>query len=135
MSLSWVLALTQVPLFASMFYKNNKKKKSNKPAKDHFDTPFYRFSRKILEYGMHHRTGMLAVSFAILGVVLLGMKNVDKTFFPDFNYNQFYIEHTLPKGSTPKMVNENLRKITDHFNTYNEVEMVVNLVIFVRVKI
>jgi len=122
LSISWVLALTQVPLFASFAYKNNKKKISNK---DQFNTPFYKFSKKILEFGMHHPAIILAVSFTLLGVSLLGMKNVDKTFFPDFNYNQFYIEHTLPKGSTPEMVNENLKKITEHFNTYDEVEMVV----------
>lgn len=125
LSISWILALTQVPLFASLFYRNSKKKKLNAENKDQFDTPFYRFSRKILQFGLHNRTITLAVSFALVGVAFLGLKDVDKTFFPDFNYNQFYIEHTLPKGSTPEMVNENLRKITEHFNTYDEVEMVV----------
>jgi len=124
LSISWILALTQVPLFASLFY-NNKKNKLNKSNKDQFDTPFYRFSRKILQFGLHNRTITLVVSFALVGIAFLGLKNVDKTFFPDFNYNQFYIEHTLPKGSTPEMVNENLRKITDHFNSYDEVDMVV----------
>ncbi len=71
------------------------------------------------------RTVILSFSIAVLLFSLYGIKNVDKTFFPDFSYNQFYIEHTLPKGSTPEMVNENLRKITNHFNSYNEVEMVV----------
>jgi len=124
LSISWILALTQVPLFASLFY-NNKKNKLNKSNKDQFDTPFYRFSRKILQFGLHNRTITLVVSFALVGIAFLGLKNVDKTFFPDFNYNQFYIEHTLPKGSTPEMVIKNLQKITDHFNTYDEVEMVV----------
>jgi len=124
LSISWVLALTQVPLFASIAYKKDKKNKSDKN-QDQFNSSFYRFTRKILQLGMHNRAITLAVSFVILGIALLGIKNVDKTFFPDFNYNQFYIEFTLPKGSTPEMVNDDLKKITDHFNTYDEVEMVV----------
>ncbi|HPR61722.1 MAG TPA: efflux RND transporter permease subunit, partial [Prolixibacteraceae bacterium] len=123
LSISWVLALTQVPLFASFAYNN--KKNNNKLSNGQFDTKFYCFARRILQFGMHNRTLTIAVSFVLLGATLLGIKKVDKTFFPDFNYNQFYIEYSLPKGSTPEMVNEALREITDHFNRYDEVEMVV----------
>lgn len=123
LSISWVLALTQVPLFASFAYNN--KRKNNKSGNGQFDNRFYCFARRMLQFGMHNRALTLAVSFVLLGITLLGIKNVDKTFFPDFNYNQFYIEYTLPKGSTPEMVNEDLRIITEHFNSYDEVEMVV----------
>ncbi len=124
LSISWLLALTQVPLFSALFYK--KQKTANTPVrKDVYNKPLYRFTRKILEVGMHNRLVTLVVSFLLLALVMLNMKKVDKTFFPDFNYSQCYIEHTLPRGSTPEMVLANLQEITDYFNSFEEVEMVV----------
>ncbi|HYW94406.1 MAG TPA: efflux RND transporter permease subunit, partial [Bacteroidales bacterium] len=126
LGLSWVLALTQVPLFSALFLKK-KKKKSHTAAsqKDLFDKPLYRFFRRILEWGMHNRLVTIVLVIVLLAVVIFNFNKVDKTFFPNFNYNQFYVEFTLPEGSTPDMVNDDLREITDHFNTYDEVKMVV----------
>lgn len=121
LSISWILALTQVPLFAAIFIK--RKKKAGQ--KNMFDNPFYKGIKKVLVFGMHNRLATIAAFVVLLVLVLFNMKKVDKTFFPDFNYNQFYIEHTLPEGSTPEMVNKNLKKITDYLNTFDEVEMVV----------
>ncbi len=53
LSISWVLALTQVPLFASFFYKNKEKRRNFKKEQNQFDKPLYRFSRKVLEFGLH----------------------------------------------------------------------------------
>ena len=126
LSISWLLALTQVPLFASIFY--TKSKKGNKPAQsnsDIYDKPIYRAIRKVIEKCMHKRGLVIIASAALLVVAMMGMKNVNQTFFPNFDYNQMYIEYTLPYGSTPDMVNDDLKQITDHLNTYDEVEMVL----------
>lgn len=126
LSISWILALTQVPLFSAILFNKDKNSRNNiVKQEDSFDKPLYRIIKRILEYGMHHRFVIIVLSFVLLILVGLNFKSVDKTFFPDFNYNQFYIEHTLPKGSTPEMVNTNLQKITEHFNSYEEVEMVI----------
>ncbi len=68
----------------------------------------------------------VAVFSALLLLAVLSSGKVDNTFFPDFNYNQCYIEYTLPKGSSPEMVKSHLQKITDYFSTWDEVEMVVS---------
>jgi len=126
LSISWILALTQVPLFAALLFKKDKKSKNSetKPI-DTYHKPFYNIIRRVLEFGIHYRLLTIAVSFALLFLAALGFSKVDKTFFPNFNYNQCYIEHTLTKGNTPEMVRANLEKITNHFSTYDEVEMVV----------
>lgn len=128
LSLSWILALTQVPLFAAFLLKDNKKGDSKAAPKviNTFDKPLYRGMKRTLEYAMHHRFMTVALFAVLLLLSVLSWGKVDNTFFPDFNYNQCYIEYTLPKGSSPKMVKEQLEKITDHFNTYEEVEMVVS---------
>ena len=124
LSISWILALTQVPLFAAFLFKNQKKK--NTPQKDIYNKPLYKVVRKALVWAMQHRIITISTAFALLLAVTYYSKDVDKTFFPDFNYNQCYIEYTLPKGSTPEMINKDLRKISEHFNTYDEVDMVVS---------
>ncbi len=127
LSISWILALTQVPLFAAIFMKNDKRVAKEKAAnKDMYDKPLYRTIEKILIYAMHHRLITIVVFVLVLGIVVLNAGKVDKTFFPDFNYNQFYIEFTMPKGTTPDVVNKKLEEITNHFNSYDEVEMVVS---------
>lgn len=121
LSISWILALTQVPLFAAFLFKKQKIKTSTDET---YNKPLYKVVRKVLVWSMHHRLLTIAVAFIILLIAFLNFKNVDKTFFPDFNYNQCYIEYTLPKGSSPDKVNADLKQITDHFNTFDEVEMV-----------
>lgn len=125
--ISWVMALTQVPLFTAMLHlrKGRKIPKSETEPKDPFDTSLYHKIRNFLEFAMHHRLTTLSISVLVLLLAIFNMSRVDKTFFPDFNYNQFYIEFSLPQGSTPEQVNEKLREITNHFNSYEEVEMVV----------
>ncbi|MEZ5070996.1 MAG: efflux RND transporter permease subunit [Bacteroidales bacterium] len=123
LSISWLLALTQVPLFSSILLRKQNGVLSG--TGDRSGKPLYRFFGRILEAGMHNRGLTLGIAVALLVLVVLNVKRVDNTFFPNFDYNQFYIEHSLPKGSTPDLVNANLRKITDHFNSYEEVELVV----------
>ncbi|MFB6318790.1 efflux RND transporter permease subunit [Saccharicrinis sp. FJH54] len=126
LSISWVLALTQVPLFTAVFFKKRKKALRKEAAvSDPFNKPLYLGMKRFLEFAMHHRTGTIVVTFVLLALAIWNFSRVDNTFFPDFNYNQFYIEFTLPKGSTPDEVNEKLKEITDHFSAYDEVDMVV----------
>ena len=125
--LSWVLALTQVPLFSALFLRKKPKQKKNANSnQNNFDKPIYRFVQNALRLGMHHRGITVALFFLLLVIAGLNFKKVDKTFFPDFNYNQFYIELSFPKGTTPDKVNETMKIITYHFESYNEVKMVVS---------
>lgn len=123
LSISWVLALTQVPLFAAFLFKKNNKK--NNSGKDTYDKPLYKAVRKVLVWAMHNRLISIVFAFVLLLVVVFNFKNVDQTFFPDFNYNQCYIEYTLPVGSSPEMVNKDLKEISAYFNAFEEVDMVV----------
>jgi len=124
LSISWVLALTQVPLFSALLYKGEKKKKKNVSQDETYNKVFYKWVKFLLGHAMKHRLITIAITLVLLVIVVLNSGSVDKTFFPDFNYNQCYIEHTLPKGSTPEMVQEHLAQITNYFNSFDEVKMV-----------
>lgn len=119
--ISWLLAMTQIPLFSDKFLKINKKQARSGP----YDGKFYRIFRRSLAFLLRHKIVTLSVSGVLLLLAILTFNNIKKTFFPDFNYNQVYIEYKLPEGTSPDKVRSDLHRITDHFLTYDEVKMVV----------
>lgn len=118
--ISWILALTQVPLFSAMFLKINPKKKNKSP----YDGFMFKAVRKALVFFLHHKTGTVILATVVLAIAAYNFKNVKQTFFPDFNYDQAYIEYKLPYGTTPEAVQEDLAEITNYLLSFKEVEMV-----------
>ncbi len=117
--LSWLLALTQVPLFAARYLKKKKKSEDPHTRKE------YQIIKRVLHFFMQHKTATVVVSVILLAISGYSFKYVKQTFFPDFDYNQVYIEYKLPEGTCPDKVNRDLKSITEHFLSYKEVEMVV----------
>jgi multidrug efflux pump subunit AcrB len=121
---SWILAITQVPLFADKLLKKKEKKK--KENDELYNSWAYRKFRNVLAFLLHYKTATLIVSAILLALAAFNFQNIKKTFFPDFNYNQVYIEYKLPEGTSPERVNADLKKITEDFLKYEEVKMVVS---------
>ncbi|HKM94628.1 MAG TPA: efflux RND transporter permease subunit [Prolixibacteraceae bacterium] len=122
LAISWILSITQVPIFSEKFLKIKK----SKMQKDPFDGKLYRSIRKILSFLINHKKLTIATAVILLALSVYNFKNVKKTFFPDFNYNQVYIEYVMPDGTTPDKVNADLKIITKHLLTFDEVKMVVS---------
>jgi multidrug efflux pump subunit AcrB len=120
--ISWILALTQVPLFSAKFLTIPDKKKN----KDPFDGVFYRTFSRALSFFMSHKVTTVIATTLLLAVSAYGFTFVKQTFFPDMNYNQVYIEYKLPYGTSPDKVCSDLAEITDYFLTLEEVKMVVS---------
>lgn len=120
--LSWILAITQIPLFSERFLKIKKKKQN----KDPFDGHIYRLLRRLLSFLMNHKLSTVILTTILLLLAVYNFKNIKKSFFPDFNYNQVYIEYTLPDGTSPDKVNADLHDITNHLMKLNEVKMVIS---------
>jgi len=120
--LSWALAMTQVPLFAEKLLKT-KKSKDDKPL---YQSWGYRKLREILSLLLHYKTVSLIVAVLLLAIAAFNFQNIKQTFFPDFNYNQVYIEYRLPAGAGPQKVNDDLRQISQHMLSLVEVKQVVS---------
>lgn len=118
---SWVLALTQIPVFAQKFLKITQKKKDKNP----YDGLIYTVIKKALSFFMTHKITTVAATTILLLIAAYGFKFVKQTFFPDMNYNQVYIEYKLPYDTNPEKIDADLAKITDYFLTLKEVKMVV----------
>ncbi|GAB1451369.1 efflux RND transporter permease subunit [Draconibacterium sp.] len=120
--ISWALAMTQVPLFAEKLLKSNKTK-GDKPL---YQSWGYRKLRKTLGLLLHYKTASLIVAVLLLAIAAFNFQNIKQTFFPDFNYNQVYIEYRLPAGADPRKVNEDLQKISTHLLSLDEVQQVIS---------
>ncbi|MBR7066889.1 MAG: efflux RND transporter permease subunit [Bacteroidales bacterium] len=123
LSISWILALTQVPLFAAIFLKPSKISKNTNQI---YSGTAYSTVRKVLEFCIKHKLITLSVSATLLALCALSLGRVKRTFFPDFNYSQAYIEYRLPDGSNADRVHADLRQIADYLLSLPEVQLVVS---------
>lgn len=120
---SWILALTQVPIFASKmlparyFEKKSNRKKSN----SNDESAVHRFIRKVLNLFMNRKLTTFAISIVILILSVAGFKLIKIKFFPDFDYNQLYVEYTLPPQTSSERVKRDLLEITEKLSGYEEI--------------
>lgn len=121
--ISWALAMTQVPLFARKLLKNIPVTPQDKEL---FGGRGYGMLRRLLSTLLHYKTTSLVVGLILLALAVFNFKNIKNTFFPDFNYNQVYVEYRMPVGSSPQRVSADLYAITDYLLGLEEVDMVVS---------
>lgn len=119
--ISWVLALTQVPIFVKTFVDIRKLARRQE---DPFSGKVFDKFRRFLDYVLRHKTATIGGTIALMAIAMGLFKFVTISFLPDFSYNQVYIEYTLPDGTTPDRVNKDLEEITNRLLEYEEVESV-----------
>ena len=123
--LSWLLALTHVPIMCSrmLFTKNEKQK-----AKDENDTQDTLYSgmaytalERVLKFGLRHRITLVIAAIALLAISGFSYRFLDQAFFPDMEYDQLYMEYKLPEGTNYKQVETDLKEIQEYLKTRDEV--------------
>ena len=119
--LSWTFAMIQTPYMASLFYRKgkleNKKKKSTEP----YNTPFYRVFKKMVGWVLWHKTVFLIISLAVLVTSILSFRFVRFEFMPVLDYNQFFVEYKLPRGTDVSAVEEDLKIISEELTSWDDV--------------
>jgi multidrug efflux pump subunit AcrB len=120
--LSWILALTQVPIQAgfmlpSRFGQDNKVPHSSMP---------YRILRRILSWGVHHKTTSITVAVLLVAASVYGFRLLPQGFFPDMDYNQLYIEYKLPEGTNITQTASDLAAIERYLLARGEVTHVTS---------
>jgi multidrug efflux pump subunit AcrB len=108
--LSWVLALTQVPIQARYMLKI----KPDKNRGQLFDNKYYRALRKTLYWTLRHKTVTILGAVLLLAASAYGYRFMPQGFFPDMNYDQLYIEYKLPEGTNSSKVKADLSAIEDY---------------------
>jgi multidrug efflux pump subunit AcrB len=104
--ISWVLSITLAPIQADLFFKVKK----HAPATGEvFTGRFHVALRKTLYFMLSHRLAVLAVVVLLLALSGWGFLYVRRGFFPDFKYEQAYIEFKMPEGTHINRVKADLQ--------------------------
>lgn len=114
--LSWILALTLVPILAD----KRLKVKGNREG-DPYGNRYYRALRSLLNWVLSHRIVSLCVGFGLVAVSLLCFRTLPQGFFPDMDYDQLYIEYKLPEGTNSTQVGEDLHAIENYLLGRSEI--------------
>jgi multidrug efflux pump subunit AcrB len=119
--LSWLLALTHVPIHADFSLKVKPQKDGES---DLFDSKYYRKLRKVLNGVLNHKMVTIAVAVILVGISAYCYKFIPQMFFPDMSYDQIYVEYNLPYGTTVERVERDLVEMEKYFFADKNVEHV-----------
>lgn len=108
--LSWVLALTLVPIHADRSLKIEEQKMQRDP----YNNKYYHALRKVLTWVLSHRMISLSVGIALVLVSLFCFRLLPQGFFPDMDYDQLYIEYKLPEGVNSSRTKADLETIENY---------------------
>ena len=117
--LSWILALTHVPLMANSRLKPKVVCNSSKQREYH--GKIYAILRQTLIFGLHHRCGMVVGMIVLLALSAVGFQFMRRGFFPDMVYDQLYMEYKLPEGYNSTQVLHDLNEIQGYLKGYPEI--------------
>ena len=113
---SWVFALTQIPLGADRKLFPAKKGKDGKAKKEN-NSLLYRVFKQVLNRAFRLRGAAIGIAVLLLLISLFSFKYVKKAFFPDFTYNQVYIEYKLPETRKIERVESDLKMISTYLQS------------------
>lgn len=123
--LSWILALTHVPIHCDLTLKYPKGSSTSGNDKDPFDSKIYRWFRRILDHVLSHRLAAVAVAVILVLCSIWCYRYIPQMFFPDMVYNQVYIEYRMPEGTAPGKVEKDLSEIEAYLRKDDNVNHIV----------
>ncbi len=110
--LSWLLALTHVPIMSDRMFKSQpKEEKSVEEDGNLYKGKSYDILEKILCFGLKHRVTMVVSAVVLLAISGFCYKFLNQAFFPDMEYDQLYMEYKLPEGNNSTQVEKDLEEI------------------------
>lgn len=116
--LSWVLALTQTPLFGEVLLR------VAPAARDPYDTPFYRAFDRLLAALLRHRTATVALVVGLFVAALWTMGRMPQNFFPALDKPYFRADVLLPEGFDIRATERNLEAMETWLHEQPEVKHV-----------
>ena len=109
--LSWVLALTHIPVYADKRFKEMPA--GNEP-KELYTGRVYVVFRKSLDFMLRHKILTVLLTVALLAISGFLFRYVRQGFFPDLSYKQLYIEYKMPEGTRIEKVRNDLDEIRNY---------------------
>ncbi|MBO6117875.1 MAG: efflux RND transporter permease subunit [Bacteroidales bacterium] len=120
---SWVLALVQVPVCAKSWLPPRADKRI-KSTDNQMNSKLHRFFRRIIAWMIDNKTIAVTCAVIVLAVCGAGFTKVKNLFFPDFDYKQFIVEYSLPSGTSPDKVKQDLITISQQLEKNKDIERI-----------
>ncbi|HUR90593.1 MAG TPA: efflux RND transporter permease subunit [Ramlibacter sp.] len=95
--LSWLVSVYFVPYLGNALLKA---KPVSGEHHEHFDTPFYRMFRRVVNWCVEHRWKTIGATIAIFALGIVGMGQVQQQFFPDSSRPEIMVDIWFPEGTS-----------------------------------
>lgn len=122
--LSWVLALTHVPLMANRLLTKNDMPDGGADAETLYKGRTYTMLRNILLFCLGHRWSVVMGMICLMVLAVVGYPFMRQGFFPDMVYDQCYVEYKLPEGANSTRVEKDLEMMQEYLKTRPEIKHV-----------
>ncbi len=113
--LSWMLALTQTPLFGSFTLRREP------PRKSRFEERFYAVFDHLLAWLLGHRWSVVAASAVLFALSIVAMARLPQNFFPELDKPYFRADIWLPEGYDIGATERELEKMSGFLMSQSEV--------------
>src|SRR5512133_3114772 len=97
--LSWFVSVYFVPYLGTLLLKA-KPLAPGQEHHEHFDTPFYRNFRGVVNWCVEHRWKTIAATLALFALGIVGMGKVQQQFFPDSSRPEIMVDIWFPEGTS-----------------------------------
>lgn len=121
--LSWLLALTHVPLMSKWMLKV---KTVQGDSEEPYSNVYYRSLRNVLMFCLKNRTVTICLALVLVALSLFCYRFLPQSFFPDMNYDQLYIEYKMPEGTHNSAVKADIIDIENYLLGRDEVRNVTS---------
>ena len=116
--LSWIVSVYFVPYLGTVLLKV--KPHAAAPGEEgtpheHFDTPFYKTFRRVLNWCIEHRWVTIGATILIFALGIVGMGKVQQQFFPDSSRPEILVDIWFPEGTSFKANEEVTRRVESRF--------------------
>ncbi|WP_427911783.1 efflux RND transporter permease subunit [Ramlibacter sp. MMS24-I3-19] len=104
--ISWFCSVYFVPYLGTLLLKP---KPVTGDHHEHFDTPFYRYFRRTVDWCVGHRWITIGLTLLVFALGIAGMGKVQQQFFPDSSRPEILVDIWFPEG-TSFAANEDVAK-------------------------
>ena len=117
LSLSWILAITLIPLFCLRFLPSAKDENSDDP----YSGIAYRLYRNFLNTCLRYRLLTIALLGGLFVVSLFGLSRVEQSFFPGSDRPQFMINLFRAEGTHINTTTNDIKRVEKFVSQLKEV--------------
>lgn len=120
--LSWILALTQTPLFGDFLLRGPDVRRPS--GQNPYDSRFYRAFDRMLAALLRHRWGVVAGVAVLFALSVFVMGRMPQNFFPSLDKPYFRADVLLPEGYDIRATERNLLRMEEWLCARPEVKRV-----------